>query len=122
MDRFLTVNEAAKMAKMRPLAIREMFREKRLRAFKVGNAWRTTEKMLREDIAAMAGAGRPAPSQKATVDIFPPVPELPPDGRPIWERIAELAAELPDAMIASLPSDGATQLDHYLYGAPRRTP
>lgn len=47
--------------------------------------------------------------------------ELPTDDRPVWERIASLAASLPDEAIAGLPSDGASQLDHYLYGAPKRT-
>jgi hypothetical protein len=47
--------------------------------------------------------------------------KLPDDDRPIWERIAELAATLPEEAIAGLPTDGASQLDHYLYGAPKRT-
>lgn len=51
-----------------------------------------------------------------------PSAELPRDHRPIWERIAELAATLPEEAIAGLPTDGASQLDHYLYGAPKRTP
>jgi hypothetical protein len=48
--------------------------------------------------------------------------KLPDDDRPIWERIAELAATLPEEAIEGLPTDGASQLDHYLYGAPKRTP
>jgi hypothetical protein len=51
-----------------------------------------------------------------------PSTELPDDDRPIWERIADLAATLPDEAISGLPTDGASQLDHYLYGAPKRTP
>ncbi len=48
--------------------------------------------------------------------------QLPDDDRPIWERIASLAASLPEEAIAGLPTDGASQLDHYLYGAPKKTP
>jgi hypothetical protein len=48
--------------------------------------------------------------------------DLPNDARPVWERIAELAAILPAEAIAGIPTDGASQLDHYLYGAPKRTP
>lgn len=48
--------------------------------------------------------------------------ELPDDDRPIWERIADLGASLPDEAIAALPTDGASQLDHYLYGGAKRTP
>jgi hypothetical protein len=53
----------------------------------------------------------------------PAVPslELPDDDRPIWERIADLAERLPQEMVAQLPTDGASQLDHYLYGAPKTT-
>lgn len=51
-----------------------------------------------------------------------PSTELPDDDRPIWERIADLAAKLPEDAIAGLPRDGASQLDHYLYGAPKKTP
>jgi len=47
--------------------------------------------------------------------------ELPQDGRPIWERIADLAERLPQELVAQLPTDGASQLDHYLYGAPKTT-
>lgn len=47
--------------------------------------------------------------------------KLPDDDRPVWERIVELAATLPKEAITGLPIDGASQLDHYLYGAPKRT-
>jgi antitoxin component of MazEF toxin-antitoxin module len=40
---------------------------------------------------------------------------------PVWERIAALTADAPPAELAKLPADGAAQLDHYLYGAPRRS-
>lgn len=45
---------------------------------------------------------------------------LPRDERPVWERIASMAAALPAEAVAGLPADGASQLDHYLYGAPKR--
>jgi hypothetical protein len=44
------------------------------------------------------------------------------DDRPIWERIASLAATLPNELIAELPADGALEHDHYLYGAPKTKP
>jgi len=40
--------------------------------------------------------------------------------RPIWERIAALAADIPPEELDKLPIDGAAQLDHYLYGHPKR--
>lgn len=51
-----------------------------------------------------------------------PVTELPNDDRPIWERIVDFATSLPEEAITGLPRDGATQLDHYLYGVPKKTP
>jgi len=39
---------------------------------------------------------------------------------PIWERIAARAAEIPPEELDKLPSDGAAQIDHYLYGHPKR--
>jgi antitoxin component of MazEF toxin-antitoxin module len=40
--------------------------------------------------------------------------------RPIWERIAARAAETPPEEVDKLPADGAAQVDHYLYGHPKR--
>ena len=59
-DKILTVNEVADILQVKPITVREMFRERRLRAFKVGKAWRTTEKMLGEDIEAIARGESPA--------------------------------------------------------------
>lgn len=67
MEKILTVNEVAEILSVKPITVREMFREKRLRAFKVGKAWRTTETMLREDIESLArGAVSEAPAAVAT--------------------------------------------------------
>ena len=40
--------------------------------------------------------------------------------RPIWEIIEELSAQVPMEEWEKLPSDGAEQHDHYLYGSPKR--
>jgi len=40
--------------------------------------------------------------------------------RPIWEIITELSSEIPMEEWAKLPTDGAEQHDHYLYGSPKR--
>jgi predicted DNA-binding antitoxin AbrB/MazE fold protein len=39
---------------------------------------------------------------------------------PIWERIIALTADIPPEELEKPPVDGAAQLDHYLYGAPKR--
>jgi hypothetical protein len=38
----------------------------------------------------------------------------------IWDRIAENMKNIPPEDLASLPEDGASQIDHYVYGVPKR--
>ena len=40
--------------------------------------------------------------------------------KPIWERIPERSAAIPDEEWDKLPTDLAEQHDHYLYGTPKR--
>jgi len=42
--------------------------------------------------------------------------------KPIWDIADELFGAIPDEELARLPSDGAAQHDHYLYGWPKRSP
>ncbi len=42
------------------------------------------------------------------------------DTRPIAEVLAEIAATIPAGELAPLPSDVTDQLDHYIYGTPKR--
>jgi hypothetical protein len=39
---------------------------------------------------------------------------------PLWERIRETFSNLSEDDLASLPVDGAAQVDHYAYGLPKR--
>src|SRR5262249_11118676 len=39
---------------------------------------------------------------------------------PIWERILDKTAAIPDTEVVKLPSDPAAPHDHYLYGGPKR--
>ena len=41
---------------------------------------------------------------------------LGPKRRPIWERIAEMVADVPPEELAKLPADGASQHDHSVHG------
>lgn len=61
MDNILTVDEVAALLKVKPITVREMLREQRIRGFKVGKAWRTTETMLEEDLATIARGAKPEP-------------------------------------------------------------
>jgi hypothetical protein len=40
--------------------------------------------------------------------------------RPISEVIREIWADMPEDVRAKLPRDGASQVDHYVYGLPKR--
>ena len=40
--------------------------------------------------------------------------------RPMAEVLAEIAATIPAAELAKLPADFTDQLDHYIYGTPKR--
>jgi Arc/MetJ-type ribon-helix-helix transcriptional regulator len=47
-------------------------------------------------------------------------PPAAPARKPIWERILERTATIPDEEWDKLPVDGAEQHDHYIYGTPKR--
>jgi hypothetical protein len=40
--------------------------------------------------------------------------------RPIWEVIVDSMKHVPSEDLAALPHDGASQIDHYVYGLPKR--
>jgi len=46
---------------------------------------------------------------------------LPPAAcKPIWERFEAASRTTPDTELDRLPTDLATQVDHYMYGTPKR--
>lgn len=54
--------------------------------------------------------------QVLTQDLLPSQP-LP----PIWEAIDDNMKQVPPVDLALLPRDGASQIDHYVDGVPKRT-
>ena len=44
------------------------------------------------------------------------------DRRPIWEVVDEINAGLPADTWENVPTNGSIDLDHYVYGAPKRQP
>ena len=40
---------------------------------------------------------------------------------PVWQRFQNAAYSIPEEELASLPPDGASEHDHYLYGIPKRS-
>jgi hypothetical protein len=61
---------------------------------------------------------------KPPAEFFPKEGSRPnegnPDTRPISEVIAEIMKDVPPEELAQLPKDGASQVDHYVYGLPKR--
>jgi hypothetical protein len=53
-------------------------------------------------------------------DRQPPISVEDQDLPPIWEVIADNMKHVPPEDLALLPKDGASQIDHYLYGHPKR--
>jgi hypothetical protein len=53
-------------------------------------------------------------------DASEPVGQTKLETRPIWEMILDNMKDLPAEEFARLPRDGASQVDHYLYGHPKR--
>jgi len=45
-----------------------------------------------------------------------------PDRVPIWDKIQAIMHDVPDEVLASIPTDGSINVDHYLYGAPKKQP
>ena len=42
-------------------------------------------------------------------------------GQPaIWDKIETIMSDVPDEVLATIPTDGSINVDHYLYGAPKK--
>ena len=48
------------------------------------------------------------------------VESLTPSRKPLLQEIREIYQDIPDAEWEKLPRDGSENLDHYLYGAPKK--
>ncbi len=46
--------------------------------------------------------------------------EGPTERKPIWEKIRERAEKIPPEVWERFPEDGASEVDHYIYGTPKR--
>ena len=40
----------------------------------------------------------------------------------IWDKIEEIMRDVPDEVLERIPTDGSINVDHYLYGAPKKQP
>ncbi len=53
-EKVLTVEDISEFLKLKPLTVRQMFRCGKLRGFKIGKSWRTTESLFVEDLNKIA--------------------------------------------------------------------
>lgn len=44
-----------------------------------------------------------------------------PNEAPIWDVVTDIMKDVPDEVFERLPRDAASQVDHYLYGLPKRS-
>lgn len=117
MENMLTVEEVAEILKVKPITVRQMYREKRLRAFKIGKSWRTTQSILEEDIACLSRGEKPPelPAQAAFGPTVKPgakrgrKPRAPQESAPAApvavreEPVPAPAAEVPPAAAPAAP-------------------
>ena len=66
-------------------------------------------------------AGLQAHERSSSEDDTPvPAPSSQEAPKPIWEIFEEASRDIPDEELARLPTDLAAQVDHYVYGLPKR--
>ena len=39
---------------------------------------------------------------------------------PAWKRVLDIMGKVPEEVFDRIPADGSEQLDHYIYGTPKR--
>jgi Arc/MetJ-type ribon-helix-helix transcriptional regulator len=72
------------------------------------------------DDAVEAGLAMLQEHQSANDAVSEPTAPAKPARAPFWETFTQQVHALPDEVFERLPKDGASEHDHYLYGAPKR--
>jgi len=75
--------------------------------------YRSPDEVIRKALDALdaqehQGSPPPAKSRKRPVT-------------PLWQRFQDASRSLPEEELATLPPDGASEHDHYVYGTPKRS-
>jgi hypothetical protein len=83
-------------------------------------AMRVIELADEEAAALTAKAAAAGLSLEAWLKQLAGAEEAPVPKRPIWEIIIDNMKNVPPEDLAALPRDGASQIDHYVYGLPKR--
>jgi len=94
-------------------------REPFIRDLVRSGAFASETEVVEEALQLLEARVREAASgQRATISAHEMVG--PTRRKPIWERAAELRKRVPAEEWDKVPADGSKQLDHYIYGSPRR--
>lgn len=78
----------------------------------------SADEMIAELVREEAQRTRQPPSRGADAPLAGQGTD--PVRKPIWEVAAEIRESIPAEEWAKLPPDGARQIDHYIYGSPKR--
>jgi len=70
----------------------------------------------------LPGTPPPATPSSSVLDIFREAREGVPEEtrKPFWKKVVEASLRIPDEELDRLPPDLAAQVDHYVYGTPKR--
>ena len=60
----------------------------------------------------------PPDKQRAVLDFVEDLAE--PESKNLWDKIREIMESVPPEAWEGTPADGSINVDHYLYGAPKR--
>jgi Arc/MetJ-type ribon-helix-helix transcriptional regulator len=79
-----------------------------------GAGYRSPDEVIRKALDALDATGQhEAPPPPAKGKKSPAVP--------LWQRFQTAVRSIPKEELATLPPDGASEHDHYLYGLPKRS-
>lgn len=78
-----------------------------------GAGYRTPDEVIRKALDAL--------DAKEQQEVLPAGKEKKQPTVPVWQRFQNAVRSIPEEELASLPPDGASEHDHYLYGIPKRS-
>ena len=74
--------------------------------------YQTPDEVIRKALDAL--------DAKEQQEAFSPAKKKKHTTTPVWQRFQTAVRSIPEEELATLPSDGASEHDHYLYGVPKR--
>jgi Arc/MetJ-type ribon-helix-helix transcriptional regulator len=75
--------------------------------------YRTPDEVIRKALDAL--------DAKEQQEALPPAKKKKHPTIPVWQRFQNAVRSIPEEELATLPPDGASEHDHYLYGVPKRS-